>query len=77
MQVMRTEALERELTDVWNEFDALAKKDLTAVNSALQKKKLEPITVLTEADWKKQSAGKEGAKPGAEQEFERRGFERD
>jgi hypothetical protein len=77
MQVMRTEALERELADVWGEFDALAKKDLTSVNSALQKKSLQPITVLTEADWQKNAAGKEGAKPGTEQEMERRGFERD
>jgi hypothetical protein len=77
MQVMRTDALERELGDVWTEFDVLAKKDLAAVNSALQKKGAQPITVLTEADWQKQSAGKEGAKPGTEQEMERHGFERD
>jgi photosystem II stability/assembly factor-like uncharacterized protein len=77
MQVMRTAALERELGDVWSEFDALAKKDLPAVNSALQKKGAQPITVLTEADWQKNAAGKEGAKPGTEQEMELRGFERD
>jgi hypothetical protein len=75
MQVMRTAALERELGEVWAEFDALAKKDLAAMNSVLQKKGAQPITVLTEADWQKQSAGKEGAKPGTEQEM--RGFERD
>ena len=75
MQVMRTGALERELGDVWAEFDALAKKDLAAMNSVLQKKGAQPITVLTEADWQKSAAGKEGSKPGTEQEL--RGFERD
>jgi hypothetical protein len=75
MQVMRTQALEKELADVWNEFDALAKKDLAAVNASLQKKSLQPITVISEADWQKSSVGKEGSKPGTEQEF--RGFERD
>jgi hypothetical protein len=57
------------------EFDTLAKKDLAAMNSVLQKKGAQPITVLTEADWQKQSAGKEGGKPGTQQEM--RGFERD
>jgi photosystem II stability/assembly factor-like uncharacterized protein len=75
MQIMRTQALEKELTDVWNEFDALAKKDLAAVNTSLKKKSLQPITVTSEADWQKSAEGKEGSKPATEQEL--RGFERD
>lgn len=66
MQVMRTDAIERELRDVWNEFQALSGKELAAVNSALQKKKLQPITVLSEADWQKKDSGQEGGKPSAE-----------
>jgi photosystem II stability/assembly factor-like uncharacterized protein len=78
MQVMRTEALERELADVWNEFDALTKKDLAAVNSILSKKKLKPIKVLAEADWQKANNSSGGGKPSmSEEELERRGFERD
>jgi hypothetical protein len=78
MQVMRTDALERELADVWNEFDALAKKDLAAVNSTLSKKKLQPIKVLAEAEWQKANDSAGGGKPSmSEQELERRGFERD
>jgi photosystem II stability/assembly factor-like uncharacterized protein len=43
MQVMRAGALEKELADVVAAFDAWAKKELPGINSALAKKKLEPI----------------------------------
>src|SRR5881296_1299581 len=53
-QVMRTDALSRELEDVGTEFRQLTEKQLTALNASLQKKKLEPIRVPTEDEWKKQ-----------------------
>jgi hypothetical protein len=43
MQVMRADALSKELNDVVAAFDAWAAKELPAINSALAKKKLEPI----------------------------------
>ncbi len=53
-QVNRTDALSRELEDVGTEFRQLTEKQLTALNASLQKKKLEPIRVPTEDEWKKQ-----------------------
>ena len=73
MQVMRTEALEKELSDVWTEFQSLTSKELPAVNSTLKKKKLPPIQVLTEADFQK-PASNTSAK---ETEAARNPFERD
>jgi photosystem II stability/assembly factor-like uncharacterized protein len=63
----RIDGLSKELKDVTADFDALMKKDLPAVNSGLQKKKLEPVTLITRADWdKKQEAASGGGKPSAE-----------
>jgi len=45
MHVMRADALEKELADVVAAFDAWARKELPGINSALAKKKLEPIKV--------------------------------
>jgi photosystem II stability/assembly factor-like uncharacterized protein len=42
-QVMRADALAKELADVVAAFDAWAKKELPGINSALAKKKLDPI----------------------------------
>ena len=53
-QVRRTNDLGRELEDVITDFRKLTDKELPAINSGLKKKKLEPITVLSEADWQKQ-----------------------
>ena len=52
-QVARAESLTRELNGVEADFKKLTDRELPAVNPALQKKKLEPINVLSEADWKK------------------------
>jgi len=53
-QVVRADSLARELEDVITDFRKLTDKELPGVNPALQKKKLQPITVLSEADWQKQ-----------------------
>jgi photosystem II stability/assembly factor-like uncharacterized protein len=77
MQVMRTEALEKELGDVWADFQALTQKELAAANASLKKKKLQPITVLSEADWQKESSASGGGAGSLEQEQRRSFFERD
>jgi photosystem II stability/assembly factor-like uncharacterized protein len=53
-QVARAESLGHELEDVITDFRKLIDKELSAINAGLQKKKLEAIPVLTEADWAKQ-----------------------
>ena len=45
-------------------------KELPAINASLRKKKLEPISVLSEADWEKQSQ-EEGSAKAAGPAFER------
>jgi hypothetical protein len=55
-QVDRTAALAHELEDVLSSFQKLADKELPSLNSALARKKLEPIKVLTSRDWEKQRA---------------------
>jgi hypothetical protein len=55
-QIARTESLGHELEDVVVEFQKLAQKDLPAINTGLKKKKLDSITVLAEADWRKKQA---------------------
>jgi hypothetical protein len=52
-QVARTESLGHELQDVIDDFQKLTQKDLAVINAGLKKKKLEAITVLSEADWQK------------------------
>ena len=65
-QASRAESLARELQDVIDNFQKLAQKELPGVNAALKKKKAEPVTVLTEADWqkKRESEGSSGAAAG-------------
>ena len=53
-QAARADSLSHELEDVIAEFRKLADKELAGVNPPLQKKKLQPISVLSEADWQKQ-----------------------
>jgi hypothetical protein len=60
-QVARGESLGRELEDVIVDFRKLTDKELPGVNASLKKKKLEAISVLSDADWEKQheeSSGK-------------------
>jgi photosystem II stability/assembly factor-like uncharacterized protein len=63
-QVARAESLGRELEDVIVEFRQLMEKELPAINEGLQKKKLDALSVLTEADWEKQHE-ESSAKPAA------------
>lgn len=55
-EVARTEALDRELGDVIAEYDQLTSSQLPAINSALGKKKLQPITPLSQQQWDKMHA---------------------
>ena len=49
-----TEAVGRELEDVIKKFQTQLTAQLPAINEALEKKKLEPIQVISESDWQKQ-----------------------
>ena len=73
-QVARTSALGRELEDVLRDFKKLTDKQLPTLNPALQKKKLLPVTVLSEEDWKKQHDDGPGSttstKPAGSNRFE-------
>jgi hypothetical protein len=51
--VERTEVLGREMGDVVKDFDAWIAKELSDINAALVKKKLEPIRPLTREEWEK------------------------
>jgi sugar-specific transcriptional regulator TrmB len=62
-QAARADSLAHELEDVISDFQKLTQKELPAVNTGLRKAKLEAISVLTEADWKKKREGEGG--PGA------------
>jgi hypothetical protein len=53
-QMAREDALAHELQDVINDFQKLTDAELPAINRDLKKKKMEAISVLTEADWRKQ-----------------------
>jgi hypothetical protein len=73
-EVERTDALSKELSDVVQSFDSWTTKELPGINSALQKKKLDPITPLTRAKWDAANGGSPGAAAPTE---ERDRFERD
>jgi hypothetical protein len=62
-QSARLAALQKELADVVQEFDAFAARDLAEANAALKKKKLAPVETLSRADWDK--ASDEGGGAGA------------
>jgi photosystem II stability/assembly factor-like uncharacterized protein len=61
----RTDALGRELEDVITEFQQLTAKQLPAINSGLQKKKMPPLEPLTQPQWEKMHENDSGAQPGA------------
>ena len=65
-QVARAESLEHELEDVISDFRKLTDKELPAINASLKKKKLEAISVLTEADWEKQHEESSAKSAGAQ-----------
>ena len=50
-QVERADAIGRELGDIVRDFDAWAARDLAGINAALTAKHLEPIPMLTRAQW--------------------------
>jgi photosystem II stability/assembly factor-like uncharacterized protein len=50
-QVERADALARELVDVVREFDAWANRELAGLNTALTRKRIEPIPMLTRQQW--------------------------
>ncbi len=58
MQIERTDAIGRELTDVVAAFDAWSAKDLAALNTELGAKKLQPIALIDRKAW--EEAGKAG-----------------
>jgi hypothetical protein len=57
-QVERADALAREVADVMKDFDAWEAKELSGLNSALAKKRLEVIKPLTREEWEKMDEGK-------------------
>jgi hypothetical protein len=65
-QAARADSLAHELDDVVGEFQKLTQKSLPGVNAGLKKKKAQPISVLSEADWQKarESEGSSGAASG-------------
>ena len=57
-QVERTEALARELADIERDFDAWTAKEMASLNSALAKKKMEPVKLLSKDEWERKDAQK-------------------
>ena len=53
-QIDRMTMLSAQLEDVAKKFQAMSTTDVSSANSALQKANLQPLAVLTEADWRKQ-----------------------
>jgi photosystem II stability/assembly factor-like uncharacterized protein len=62
-QAARGEVLAKELEDVIKEFDNLTSQQLTPLNSQLEKKKLQPITVISEQDWQAKELKSDAGKP--------------
>jgi hypothetical protein len=50
---------------VIKEFNSLTARDLPAINTALQKKKLETIQTLSEQQWQSAHEGEGGSQPAA------------
>jgi hypothetical protein len=64
-QAERAVSLGHELDDVIADFRKMTDSELPAINSSLKKKKMEAISVLSEADWQKQQqAGSGGGQSG-------------
>jgi photosystem II stability/assembly factor-like uncharacterized protein len=66
-QAARADSLAHELEDVVNDFQKLTQKELAGINAGLKKKKLEAISVLTEAEWQKKRASEAGTASAAMQ----------
>jgi len=52
-QVARAEALGRELEDVIGEFAGMAGQQLPSINQELSARKLPPVRMVAEGDWRK------------------------
>lgn len=77
-QLARMDAMGRELGDVSAEFDKLVSGGLNPLNAALARKKLDPVPVLSRADWDKKISAEGGGKGDKKEQEERRSFfERD
>jgi photosystem II stability/assembly factor-like uncharacterized protein len=65
-QTARADSLAHELEDVIGDFQKVTQKELAAINAGLKKKKVNAISVLTEAEWQKKrtSEGSSGAGAG-------------
>jgi photosystem II stability/assembly factor-like uncharacterized protein len=70
-QVARADALTRELDDVIREFSDLTASRLPALNRGLETKRLKPIQVISEEDWRKDEATATGGAPGQFRGFRR------
>jgi photosystem II stability/assembly factor-like uncharacterized protein len=68
-QAAREDSLAHELEDVIGDFQKLTAKDLPTINAGLKKKKLEAISVLTEADWQKKREAEGGSGAAAAARF--------
>jgi len=64
-QVARSESLAHELEDVIDDFRKLTDAELPAINAALKKKKMEAISLISEADWQKQHGSGGGSAPAS------------
>jgi hypothetical protein len=62
-QQARAQVLSRELEDVINEFQKLVTPQLASLNQELSRKKLQPIRLISEADWQKAQDAAEGGAP--------------
>jgi photosystem II stability/assembly factor-like uncharacterized protein len=74
-QAARSESLAHELEDVIGDFQKLTAKELPGLNAGLTKKKAEPISVLTEADWQKKREAQGGSGAGAGMQVARERFD--
>jgi len=64
-QAARADSLSHELEDVVDDFRKLSQKELADANVGLKKKKLDAISVLSEADWQKKREAEGGSGAGA------------
>src|SRR6185369_3413855 len=57
-EIDRTDAINRELSDVGKKFDDWSAKELSQINSALAGKELPAVKLLTREEWEKQNEKK-------------------
>jgi hypothetical protein len=64
-QAARADSLAHELEDVSGDFQKLTQKELSGINAGLKKKKVDAISVLTEAEWQKKREAEGSSGSGA------------